>query len=138
MCVCSMCLCKPCTLVDYVTHYESHAHVSRAITCIHPPSSVRFVTYASLRCHIVRQHRTRTSVTVAFPRIDVSDEVTLGCNVALYHLKCSIGAQMIEHLQAYINEGKVVICLYGGCDGTFRVKSTFSYHISRKHLLKVK
>lgn len=55
------------------------------------------------------------------------------CAMAMCERQCQNSKELIAHLKSHIVEGHVVTCPVRGCTNTFRVKSSFTAHMSRKH-----
>ncbi len=60
-------------------------------------------------------------------------EVELTCHVDFCREKCKSLKFFYSHLKIHIREGKTVACPYRKCDKRFRVLSTFTSHVSRRH-----
>jgi len=54
--------------------------------------------------------------------------VNMGCSFTSTSVSC-----LCEHLKWHIRDGKAVECPFPCCKKTFRVRSSFLSHISRKH-----
>lgn len=59
--------------------------------------------------------------------------VDLTCHVDFCSAKCDSLTEFYSHLEVHIKEGQVVACPFKQCDKTFKVVSTFTSHLSRKH-----
>ena len=55
------------------------------------------------------------------------------CNLQHCHLKFCSSRQLISHLKQHIKDGLKVKCPYIGCNSFYKVISSFSAHLSRKH-----
>lgn len=53
--------------------------------------------------------------------------------MTLCECQCQDTQELIAHLKEHIVEGRAVSCPVRGCNTDFRVKSSFTAHISRKH-----
>lgn len=58
---------------------------------------------------------------------------TLACNIKGCSFVADSLSALYAHLRSYIRDGKKVYCPFDNCQKYFRVRSSFSAHISRKH-----
>ena len=63
------------------------------------------------------------------------NRISMSFNCSLRHcgLKFGTSKRLVSHLKQHIKEGFSVKCPYLGCDSCYRVVSSFSAHLSRKH-----
>lgn len=126
---CNFCGKSLKTLRGYVLHCKLHRNEPRCLfKCYGSGCSKTFFRYGAFKTHFYRKHNV--------PEVDVHVGAVVGayrCPVAL----CSYHSQTIKdllgHLKKHIEEGHEVCCPVSGCSSVFKIKSSFTSHISRKH-----
>ena len=80
-----------------------------------------------------RKHTFQQSVGLRKKSEDV--EMQLVCKVFSCHKKLNNFREFIAHLKSHLADGSgtVVSCPYEGCSNSFKLKSSFTSHLSRKH-----
>ncbi|XP_076875209.1 uncharacterized protein LOC143525314 isoform X2 [Brachyhypopomus gauderio] len=126
---CSFCSKPIKTLRGYVLHCKLHRNEPRCLfKCFGAGCKQTFCRYQAFKAHFYRRHNmSPANVTV------MSDITAFKCAVALCERQCKDIKDLIMHLKEHIMEGRVVTCPVRGCTNTFKVKSSFTAHMSRKH-----
>lgn len=127
---CSFCGKSVKSLRGYVLHCKLHRNEPRCLfKCFATDCKQTFCTYASFKAYFYRKHNVNAPVNVT-----VGTAVTVvRCAVALCERQCQDAKALISHLKDHIVEGRAVSCPVRGCTDVFKVKSSFTSHMSRKH-----
>lgn len=134
-----MYFCKTCchrsrSLTNYVEHCRLHFNEANVqFPCAFKNCPRRFRTYNAFKSHVSRDHesttRKRTSVDRAVAHSFVKGRCPLNfCAKILASIQDLLG-----HLKDHIAQGTEVTCPFQGCILTFKVKSSFTSHLSRRH-----
>lgn len=139
LCIAGMYKCKSClyraqTLKGYVHHYRLHSNVANVtFPCAVQGCARIFRTYNTFRSHVCRDHQNQR--VERFRPLDLGDSVNVVtqcpfsfCAKILQTLK-----DLLQHLKGHIMHGNEVLCPFEGCSLQFRVKSSFSSHLTRNH-----
>lgn len=126
---CNFCGKSVKSLRAYVIHCKLHRNEPRLFKCFAAECKQTFCTYASLKAHFYRKHNVNAPVNVAVG----TDVMPIKCAMALCDRQCEDAKSLIAHLKDHIVEGRVVSCPVRGCTDAFKVKSSFTSHMSRKH-----
>jgi hypothetical protein len=117
---------------QYVQHCRLHSNVSKPrFPCCFAKCGKTTSTYDGLRMHISREHgNSRSQETNAK---FYQSGVTLHCGLSSCNIICNDAASLIKHMQKHIKDGMSVTCPIKHCPKIYRVKSSFSSHLSRDH-----
>lgn len=127
---CNFCGKSVKSLRGYVLHCKLHRNEPRCLfKCFAADCKQTFVTYASFKAHFYRKHNVSAPVNVTVG----TAAVAVKCAVALCERQCQDAKSLISHLKEHIVEGRAVSCPVRGCTDVFKVKSSFTSHMSRKH-----
>ena len=127
---CEICSQKLDNLKSYVFHYKLHQNVNNStFPCYYSGCTRRFRTYASCKCHILRDHRKHK----AKQQTQSSPSFSLSCLVSLCDKSFQYLEDFLKHLRGHVIEGTVVDCPFHACYTKLKKKNTFSSHFSRKH-----
>lgn len=112
----------------YVLHCKLHRNEPRCFfRCIEAGCKQTYTRYGAFKAHFYRRHSAPTHVT------GVAVVSSFTCAMVMCERQCQNSKELIAHLKSHIVEGHVVTCPVRGCTNTFRVKSSFTAHMSRKH-----
>ena len=113
-------------------HCRLHRNEPRCLfKCIGAGCKHTFNRYGAFKAHFYRRHNVPATAGIA---VNTNVNVTaFKCMVALCTQQCSDGRALIAHLKDHIMEGHAVNCPVTGCRNVFKVKSTFTAHMSRTH-----
>ncbi len=128
---CNFCGRSVRTLRGYVLHCKLHRNEKRCLfKCFGDGCKQIFCRYGAFKAHFYRRH----NVVSANANETVGMAVaSFKCVVALCERQCQDTQELISHLKEHIVEGRAVSCPVRGCNADFRVKSSFTAHMSRKH-----
>ena len=128
------CLYRPLTLKDFVRHYGLHTNIaSITFPCAIPDCARDFRTYGAFKSHVARNHQ---NIRVQRSQVlEVSDLATLETQCPFtFCAKISKNLKdLLQHLKTHTIQGNEVQCPFEGYRSTFRIKSSFSSHVTRKH-----
>lgn len=125
--------CKSCgfstpSLKAFTTHVKVHRNVANySFACGVAECPCTFKRFSAFKSHVYRHH-TKLKPTPTEP-----ENVTLSCQVERCTFQTTVFSCLCAHLRWHIRDGKKVSCPYTGCTKYFRVKSTFTSHLSRNH-----
>ena len=129
---CKFCGHRVHTVNQYVQHCGFHSNASKPrFPCCFTDCRKTTSTYDGLRMHISRDHgngRSHDTNAKFHP-----SGVTLLCGVSSCSERCYDASSLIKHMQKHIKDGMSVTCPIKYCNKTYRVKSSFSGHLSRDH-----
>ena len=128
------CLYRPQTLKDYVRHYRLHTNIANiTFPCAIQDCARHFRTYGAFKSHVARDHQ---HIKVQRSQVlEVNDLATLETQCPFtFCAKISKNLKdLLQDLKTHIIQGNEVQCIFEGCRSTFRIKSSFSFHVARKH-----
>lgn len=130
---CKACLHRTGSLKGYAQHYRMHSNEAN----IKFPCAVRgctrpFRTYNAFKSHVTRDHghlRNDRQETL----IDISETIEMRCPFDFCAQVVRNLNDLLQHLKSHIAQDTEVTCPFQGCGFKFRVKSSFSSHLSRRH-----
>lgn len=126
---CNFCGKSVRTLRGYVLHCKLHRNEPRCLfKCFGDGCKQTFCRYGAFKAHFYRRHNVVSANETVGTAI-----TTFKCVVALCERQCQDTQELIAHLKEHIVEGRAVSCPVRGCNTDFRVKSSFTAHMSRKH-----
>nr|XP_054922870.1 uncharacterized protein LOC126523536 isoform X1 [Dermacentor andersoni] len=133
---CNNCEFKSGTLVGYCRHFGEESFCSRTIPCVHVCCSHQFMTYAALRCHILRKHPSKSPL--CRPSLELRDDFLFLCSAAGCVKDFQNRATLLKHLYQHLRSGVSVQCPFRRCGKLFQTTSSLSCHLSRNHGSKAK
>ncbi|KAK6173875.1 hypothetical protein SNE40_017254 [Patella caerulea] len=132
---CAHCSFKTLSIQQYVYHYKFHANVPRIqFACCHIDCKRSFHTYSAFKSHVVRHHINNDSGKQI--QTNVFSDVRFRCFNQVCEQKIDSYPELISHLKGHISVNEHVECPFNGCRGIFKIKSSFSSHLSRCHRSK--
>lgn len=129
--------CKTCTFKTlspraYALHYRFHRNANNVnFPCAVESCVELFSSYKTFVRHISSQHSGYNRAVSKYYHVNTA--VKMPCNPTLCKEICSDLGELVKHLKKHIDSGVSVICPYQNCGKLFKVKSSFSAHICRKH-----
>lgn len=119
-------------------HCKLHRNEPRCLfKCIESGCKNTFKRYEAFKANFYRKHKVPTNVNSNITaRAAFENSANFGafkCTMALCECRCQDEKAVIAHLKEHIAEGHPVSSPVPGCSNVFKVKSTFSAHMSRKH-----
>lgn len=115
------------TLKGYVNHQTLHRHEANAqYPCCFSDCKQHFRTFSAFKAHVYRKHRTPTS---QIPYMDVP----LKCGTSDCQIQCTQIKDLLGHLKSHLLKNEMVKCPFSNCGKMFKVRSSFTAHISRAH-----
>ena len=132
---CSFCGKSLQTLRGYVLHCKLHRNEPRCLfKCVGDGCKQTFCRYGAFKAHFYRRHSVSAPAGTASVRTTVTVNVTPSkCGMALCERQFQNIKDLIAHLKEHFVEGRAVTCPVRGCTTIFRVKSSFTAHMSQKH-----
>ncbi|XP_062268268.1 uncharacterized protein LOC133974641 [Platichthys flesus] len=128
---CSFCGQSLHTLKGYVLHCKLHRNEPCCLfKCIGDGCKQTFCRYGAFKAHFYRRHNISAPARTASFTVNVTP---YECGMALCERKFQNNKDLIAHLKEHIVEGHAVTCPVTGCIRIFKVKSSFTAHMSRKH-----
>ena len=134
MYVCKVCSCRSKSLRAYAQHYRFHRNANKvAFPCALNGCSQSFRTYNAFARHIAVCHDDARRSNASGRYSGVAVKFT--CTVPLCRQQCSDFSSFIKHIKHHLSSGtgNSVACPYKDCGKMFKLKSSFSAHLSRKH-----
>ena len=87
----------------------------------------------TFRLHLYRVHaQKRKQCWLSQYRGNIASQ-NCKCPFTFCEYQCSNRHDFVQHLKVHLNDGHVVTCPFSNCTGVFRVASSFTSHLSRKH-----
>lgn len=129
-CKASTCCHLSRSLVAYVDHYRLHSNEANVnFPCAVRNCIRRFRTYNAFKSHVTRDHENA--------RRGESNTVN---SSAATQCQCSFCAKILQsikyliaHQKEHIMQGVEVTCPFHVCNSKFKIKSSFTSHLSRRH-----
>lgn len=130
MFVCKYCGVSEVTTYAFINHAKGHKNMANfKFSCTVPECPCMFQSVSALQSHMYRKHRKPAKITNRSEQHDLNSRCSVeGCTFVSTKL-----AILCEHLKWHIRDGKKIYCPITGCRKYFRVRSTFSAHLSRNH-----
>ena len=130
MLTCRFCNNESGTILAFVQHMKLHQHVPNfEFRCGAPDCQRVFSKFSALKSHIYRHHREHHRS--AREQAQFSGHV-FKCHIDYCGTQCGNLTEFLSHLKTHIQSGLEIRCPFD-CNKTFKVKSTFASHVSRKH-----
>lgn len=127
---CKFCGYSNTSLHTFIRHARSHRNVANYwYACGVPQCACTFKKYPSFKSHMYRHHHSRIKTQA---RVQPQDTITT-CQVEGCTFQATDFSSLCSHLRWHLGDGKKVNCPHIGCTKYFRVKSSFSSHLSRYH-----
>lgn len=115
-------------LKTFFEHVKSHRILANfRFRCGIQECPGNFRSFSALKSHIHRNHLQKPRRSTAAPSGNGRCNVQ-GCDYVSVNI-----TTVCAHLRLHIRNGKSVTCPYDGCTNKFRVMSSFTAHVSRKH-----
>ncbi|XP_028416452.1 uncharacterized protein LOC114540531 [Dendronephthya gigantea] len=128
-CKAPTCFHRSRSLGAYANHYRLHSNEANVtFPCAVKNCARRFRTYSAFKSHVTRDHenaRREGSNTVSSAPIQCQCSF---CSKFLQSIK-----DLIAHQKDHITQGVEVTCPFNGCNSKFKIKSSFTSHLSRRH-----
>ena len=99
--------------------------------CAYSSCGRTFKSYAAFNTLIFRDHTIRKYLGASQLATPVSNTVI--CSVSECGRRFPHFRDLIQHAKEHIEQGKVRPSLYANCINRFKIKSTFTSHLSRKY-----
>lgn len=132
MFVCKLCHLHYSSLRAYAHHYRFHRNENNInFPCVVKGCLQSFASYNNFARHVSSSH---SEARHALQSTHFSNAaVKLKCNVLLCQQECSDYTKFVKHLKQHLVVGVAVSCPYKKCNKVFKVRSSFSAHLSRNH-----
>ena len=118
------------SLRSYVRHYAMHSNEANVkFPCAFENCKKTFRTYGAFKSHLARDHLKHNKQSV----VNLGEAVRMTCPIAFCaklfdNLDC-----LLAHMRSHIRQGNEVTCPFLGCGLKYRMPSSFSTNISRRH-----
>jgi len=130
--VCKVCNFHYVSLRAYAQHYRFHRNESNTnFPCAVKGCVQSFKTYNNFARHVSSFHSGARQVLLSAHFSNAA--VKLKCGVLLCRQECIDYTSFVKHLKQHLVTGVAVSCPFRNCHQTFKVKSSFSAHLSRNH-----
>lgn len=129
---CKACSSRSRSLKDYVEHYRLHFNEANVkFPCALNGCVRRFKTYTAFKSHFSRDHenvrRGESQSAVVDSAVATQCPFTF-CSKILESIKDFLG-----HLKDHLTQGLEIACPFQGCHLKFKIKTSFTSHLSRQH-----
>lgn len=122
---CHSCGMPLSSIKSYVNHQILHRYeANRSFLCCFSDCKQKFNKYTALKAHVYRSHNSIVSQLDNAPSTFVCDN----CQKQCINLR-----DLLAHLKVHLTKHELVRCPFKNCNKAFRVKSSFTSHISRTH-----
>lgn len=127
--------CKHCNFTTAsIPAFVSHLRIHRNLANFRFPYGVAQCFATFVTCNAVKSHMYRFYKKIAKRGLERQiDGVDLACTVEGCSFVSATFSTLCEHLHWHIKDGRKVSCPYTDCSKYFRVRSSFTSHLSRKH-----
>ena len=130
---CAVCQHVSRSLKAYVRHYRFHANLSNiTFTCGVTECNRDFRSYNAFNVHTTRIHKEQRFDERVARQISVED-INLVCQLQNCQQNCIDFACLLSHMKSHIDNGYEISCPFLSCNKKYRVKSSFTSHITRIH-----
>lgn len=122
-----MCAKTVTGLLSYVRHMRTHNCTPNAsFRCAYPGCHITFQKFRTFKSHSYHHYRGQSRSMLHW-------DIGLICYVGLCKTKCDNSQSFFSHLKGLIRDRKEVGCPFRNCTKSFKVQSSFTSHMSRKH-----
>lgn len=111
--------------VDHQVLHRNDAHVQ--FPCWVADCKRQFVKYSAFKTHCYRHHK-----NPLVSELDVM-QGPYTCSNTSCHKQCTDLKDLLTHLRSHLSKNELSNCPFGNCGKTFKVRSSFTSHISRIH-----
>lgn len=124
--------CRSCgisvkTIKAYVDHQFLHRHdANRLYPCCFSECKRQFTKYTALKAHVYRNHNASVSQSD-------DPQGPFVCDNASCQKKCIDLKDLLAHIRLHLSKRELVHCPFTNCDKTFKLRSSFTAHVSRNH-----
>ncbi|KAF3856783.1 hypothetical protein F7725_017506, partial [Dissostichus mawsoni] len=124
---CCSCVITLKTVKSYVDHQILHRHEANTYyPCCFIDCKQKFMKYTALKSHVYRSHNSRVSQVDDSHRSFVCEDVN--CKK-----QCTDLQDLLAHLKVHMSKNELVHCPFNNCNKAFKVKLSFTAHVSRTH-----
>lgn len=125
---CRFCSLSLTSVKCYVDHQILHRHEANApFPCCVADCKCVFVKYSAFKTHCYRHHN-NPSVS----ELDIM-QGPYTCENVSCKKQCTDLKDLLAHLRSHLSKSELVNCPFAKCGKTFKVRSSFTSHISRIH-----
>jgi hypothetical protein len=129
---CRLCNYSGQSNTAFVEHVQIHRNTANFVFhCGISECSRTFGKLEAFKSHVYRDHNKLKKLERSKP-LQHSD-INISCQVRFCEFNCNGFAEFISHIKDHIEKGEEIECPFKSCSSTFKVKSSFSSHLSRKH-----
>ena len=136
MYACSQCGHTTRSLIGYAKHYRIHRNVSNVpFPCGVTNCPRQFRTYSAFNSHITRDHGNLRNLPSQF-NAQINSIGCFGsfvCPLTFCRQECDDLQKFLKHLKDHLGERIEISCPFSNCTSRFKVKSSFTSHLSRCH-----
>ena len=134
---CPICSFRSESMRQYVLHAKLHRNTPNTeFACPFCDCYQKFTTYIALRSHVLRKHSETSNVTnheeLSYRSLSLSVH-QYKCEEVYCEQICTSFTLFKSHLKSHLDNNMIVACPFKMCHARFRVKSSFTAHLSRKH-----
>ena len=134
---CSICIFDCNTVSKYVSHCRFHRNIPNVtLRCPIPSCNQSFCNFSTFKAHISRFHSENKPLqNLGTQEIaNSAPHLQQRCmKLECFQMSFTSYEDFIKHLKLHLSKKEEITCPYEGCKSTFRIKSSFSSHLSRKH-----
>lgn len=129
---CKSCIHRTGSLRTYVRHYAMHSNEANVkFPCAFQDCKRFFRTYTGFKSHVTRDHINHLNSQKTL--VNLGETVTMQCPFDFCAKLVQNLDDLLQHLKSHITQGNEITCPFQGCGLKYRVKSSFSSHLSRRH-----
>lgn len=124
---CRVCGLSLSSIKGYVNHQILHQHETNGYySCCYVDCNQKFSKYTALKSHVYHSHHTSLSQCN-------ETQTSFVCDVADCKKQCIDLKDLLAHLKVHLTRHESVCCPFRHCTKVFKVKSSFTSHLSRCH-----
>lgn len=125
MATCRLCAQHLPTLVAYFDHFRFHSSIVNGAICPSESCCVVLKSYSSLRCHVLRHHKTASHER---------ENVALLCPVSSCDKILATRSELVLHIAEHLDGNTdAVTCPFAHCVSVSTSAASFRTHVSRYH-----
>lgn len=122
--------CRTCgislkSIKSYVDHQILHRHeTNTCFPCCFSDCKQKFTKYSAVKAHVYRTHNKPVS------QLD-DTQGSYVCDNDNCKKQCTDLRDLVTHLKVHLSKRELVHCPFSNCNKVFKVKSSFTSHVSR-------
>ncbi|KAJ8665138.1 hypothetical protein QAD02_006800 [Eretmocerus hayati] len=131
---CKYCGFKTLELEEYMRHRsKNHRHVSKYLFCGFEQCSKAVKDEIQLKKHLLTNHGLRRRPENRVETIQSNERGKFICSLDICRQESNTFSDLLKHLKIHLAKNIEIECPIVGCDKKYKLKSSFTGHMSKNH-----